>query len=70
MVSELPAGGSSTGAVVAEDLTDAQGAFRIAVAPDRYVLTADAGMSCEPVEVRVMKDRFTPVEIACDTGIR
>jgi hypothetical protein len=70
VVTELPADASSTGALVAAGRTDAKGDFRIALAPDHYLMTAEAGMSCKPVEIRVTQGRFTVVELACDTGIR
>lgn len=60
----------SPGRAVARGLTDAEGSFRVAVPPGDYVVTARAGMSCEPVDARVRHDTFVTVTVACDTGIR
>ena len=60
----------AAGAVVARGDTDADGTFRIAVTPGSYVVTAEAGMSCELMDARVAPDRFTEIDIPCDTGIR
>lgn len=50
--------------------TDADGRFRVALAPGEYVVTADAGMSCDAVDARVPDGGYARVEISCDTGIR
>jgi hypothetical protein len=70
-VAEQGSGDSSAaGKVVARTTTDAEGNFRVAVAPGSYVVTAEAGMSCELVDVRVDAGAFSKVDVPCDTGIR
>jgi hypothetical protein len=59
-----------SGAVVARTTTDAHGAFRVALSPGTYVVTADAGMSCRRVTARVILGADAKVDIECDTGIR
>jgi hypothetical protein len=56
--------------VVARTTTDAHGHFHVAVPPGMYVVTADAGMSCETVVARVRAGGDSHVDISCDTGIR
>ena len=60
----------SVGDVIARTKTDADGSFRLTVAPGSYVVTADAGMSCELVDVEVTASAHSRVDVACDTGIR
>jgi hypothetical protein len=60
----------AAGQVIARTTTDADGRYRVAVAPGQYVVTANAGMSCELIDVRVHAGAFSPVDIPCDTGIR
>ncbi len=67
---ELPGDSYAAGEVVARTTTDADGNYRVAVAPGTYVVTADAGMSCELMHVRVSAGVYPRVDIACDTGIR
>ncbi len=67
---QLPGESYTAGEVVARGTTDADGAFRIVVAPGDYVVTADAGMSCELMDARVTDGTYTEVDIPCDTGIR
>jgi len=67
---QLPGEAYAAGAVVARTTTNADGAYRVAVAPGKYVVTADAGMSCELMDARVDADGYLTVEIPCDTGIR
>ena len=70
-VAEQPPGDSYAGGeVVARTTTDADGSYRVAVAPGDYVVTADAGMSCELMDVRVTAGAYSRVDIPCDTGIR
>ena len=70
-VSEQISGESyAAGEVVAHTTTDADGAFRIAIAPGEYVVTADTGMSCELMDARVTEGSYTQVDVPCDTGIR
>ena len=56
--------------VVARTTTDPDGDFRVRLTPGTYVVTADAGMSCEPVTTRVTSGADSKVDIECDTGIR
>jgi hypothetical protein len=70
-VSEQPPGESyAAGKEVAQGTTDAAGAFHIDVAPGEYVVTADAGMSCELMDARVVEGEYAAVDVPCDTGIR
>jgi hypothetical protein len=62
---------STTGLrVVARTTSDAAGAFRVALPPGRYVVTADAGMSCPEASRRVVSGAYAEVDLRCDTGIR
>lgn len=71
IVSEaLPGAARTAGPTVAEGTTDSHGYFRIAVHPGDYIVTARAGMSCEPVGARVPHNAYVTVALACDTGIR
>jgi hypothetical protein len=71
IVSEaLPGEAHTAGPTVAEGTTDSHGYFRIAVHPGDYIVTARAGMSCEPIDARVRHNAFVTVAVACDTGIR
>jgi hypothetical protein len=65
-----PGDASAGGRVIARTTTHADGTYRVSVAPGNYVLTADAGMSCEPMDARVTADTYSKVDISCDTGIR
>lgn len=67
---QLPGEAYTAGEVVARATTGADGGFRVAVAPGEYVVTADAGMSCELMDARVRAGSFTAVDVPCDTGIR
>lgn len=67
---QLPGEAYAAGETVARGTTDAQGGFRIAVAPGEYVVTADAGMSCELMDARVTEGSYVEVDVPCDTGIR
>ncbi len=58
------------GGVVARTTTDADGNYRVAVPPGMYVVKAEAGMSCELMNVRVTSGAYSNVDIPCDTGIR
>lgn len=70
-VAKQLAGSSAAGGdVVARTTTDADGNYHVAVPPGMYVVTAHAGMSCEPVTVRVTSGADSKVNISCDTGIR
>lgn len=70
-VAEQPPGEAyALGEVVARTTTDADGSFRVAVPPGAYVVTADAGMSCELMDATVTDGAYTTVDVPCDTGIR
>jgi hypothetical protein len=61
------------GRVVAEVRSDADGRFRIVLAPGTYVLQpeSDAIYPQAPAQtVTVRQDQFTPVRIVYDSGIR
>ena len=67
---QLPGDSYAGGEVVARTMTDVDGGYRIAVEPGEYVVTADAGLSCEVMDVRVSAETYSNVDIPCDTGIR
>ena len=67
---QLPGDSYAAGEVVARAKTNADGRYRIVVAPGDYVVTADAGMSCELMDARVTNAAFAEVDIPCDSGIR
>jgi len=67
---QVPGEAYALGEVVARTTTDADGTYRVAVPPGSYVVTADAGMSCELMDVRVAEGTFASMDIPCDTGIR
>ena len=67
---QLPGEPETAGEVVARTTTNGHGAYRVTVAPGRYVVTPDAGMWCQPMNVRVTAGAFSQVDIRCDTGIR
>jgi len=67
---QLPGDTYAGGEVVARTTTDADGSYRVAVAPGEYVVTADAGMSCGLMDARVNAGAHSKVDIPCDTGIR
>lgn len=67
---QLPGDSYAAGKVVAQATTKSDGTFRIAVAPGDYVVTADAGMSCELMDAHVVEVAYSKVDIPCDTGIR
>ena len=66
----IPDEASVAGELVARGTTGADGRFRIAVEPGDYVVTAEAGMSCELMDAHVARETFVHVTIPCDTGIR
>jgi hypothetical protein len=66
----LPGDSSAASEVVARATTNADGTYRIVVAPGDYVVTADAGMSCQLMDARVTTAAYAKVDIPCDTGIR
>jgi hypothetical protein len=67
---QLPGNSYAGGEVVARTTTDADGHYRVAVAPGMYVVTADAGMSCQLMDARVKPGAYVKVDVPCDTGIR
>ena len=67
---QVPGESYAGGEVVARTTTMADGSYRVAVAPGNYVVTADAGMSCELMDARVIAGAYSKVDIPCDTGIR
>lgn len=58
------------GQEIAGTTTAADGTFTMVLGPGRYVLTAEAGMSCELIDARVARGTYAEVDIPCDTGIR
>jgi hypothetical protein len=66
----VPGDAHAAGEVVAHTTTGVDGRYRVAVAPGQYVVTADAGMSCVLVEVRVVAGTYARADLSCDTGIR
>lgn len=70
-VSTQPPGEAyGAGEPVATTRTGADGTFELALAPGDYIVTADAGMSCEFMDAHVTTSAFTTVDVPCDTGIR
>lgn len=67
---QLPGELYGAGDLVAETTTDAKGRFRVAVPPGAYVVTAEAGMSCEYMDAVVTAGAFADIDVPCDTGIR
>lgn len=67
---QIPGESYAASKVVAHGTTNGDGVFRIAVAPGDYVVTAQAGMSCELMDAAVSEHAYATVDIACDTGIR
>ncbi|GEP33986.1 hypothetical protein NSZ01_17540 [Nocardioides szechwanensis] len=67
---QIPGEAYGAGEPVATTHTDADGAFELALPPGDYVVTADAGMSCEFMDARVVAGAHTTVDVPCDTGIR
>jgi len=67
---QLPGEAYAAGDEVARTTTADDGTFMVALEPGEYVVTAEAGMSCELMDARVAQGRFATVTIPCDTGIR
>jgi outer membrane murein-binding lipoprotein Lpp len=67
---QIPGEAYAAGEEVARATTDADGRFRIAVPPGEYVVTAEAGMSCELMDAHVTEGVYAEVDVPCDTGIR
>lgn len=67
---QIPGEAYVAGKEVARTTTGTDGTFTVALAPGEYVVTAEAGMSCEIMDVRVARHTYAEVDIPCDTGIR
>ena len=67
---QLPGELYGAGDPIAEATTDAKGRFRVAVPPGAYVVTAEAGLSCDFMDAVVTAGAFTEIDVPCDTGIR
>jgi hypothetical protein len=67
---QLPGNSDAGGEVVARTTTHADGSYRVAVPPGKYVVTAHAGMSCDLMKTSVISGAYSKVDIPCDTGIR
>ena len=66
----IPGEAQVAGAEVARTTTAADGSFAVALAPGEYVVTAEAGMSCELMDARVAGGTYAEADVTCDTGIR
>jgi hypothetical protein len=67
---QIPGEAYVAGEEVARTTTAADGTFTVAVGPGQYVVTAEAGMSCELMDARVDRGTYAEVDVPCDTGIR
>ncbi len=67
---QVPGDAYVAGTEVAQTTTTPDGTFKVALAPGEYVVTAEAGMSCELMDARVARGEHTEVDVPCDTGIR
>jgi hypothetical protein len=67
---QLPGDAYAAGEEVARTTTADDGSFELAVEPGAYVVTAEAGMSCELMDARVVRGAIAEVVVPCDTGIR
>jgi hypothetical protein len=67
---QVPGEAYVAGKEVARTTTAADGSFRVSLAPGEYVVTAEAGMSCELMDARVARGAYAEVDVPCDTGIR
>jgi hypothetical protein len=67
---QVPGDAYLAGEEVARTTTNADGTFTVTLAPGEYVVTAEAGMSCELMDARVVRGAYAEVDIPCDTGIR
>lgn len=67
---QIPGEAYVAGTEVARTTTAADGTFTVALAPGQYVVTAEAGMSCELMDTRVAQGTYAEVDVPCDTGIR
>ncbi len=55
---------------MARATTDADGHFLVEVAAGDYVVSAEIGMYCELMDVRVVAGGDARAQVPCDTGIR
>jgi hypothetical protein len=67
---QVPGEAYVAGEEVARTTTSADGTFTVTLAPGEYVVTAEAGMSCELMDARVVPGAYAQVDVPCDTGIR
>ena len=67
---QLPGEAYVVGKEVARTATASDGTFTVALPPGEYVVTVEAGMSCELMDSRVARDTYAKVDVPCDTGIR
>lgn len=67
---QIPGDAYAAGAEVARTITNARGRYQVVVPPGEYVVSAEAGMSCELMDARVTEAAYTRVDVPCDTGIR
>jgi hypothetical protein len=67
---QIPGEAYVAGTEVARTTTAADGTFTVTLAPGEYVVTAEAGMSCEFMDARVLRGAYAEVDVPCDTGIR
>ena len=67
---QIPGEAYVAGKEVTRTTTATDGTFTVALAPGEYVVTAQAGMSCELMDVRVAPHTYAQVDVPCDTGIR
>ena len=67
---QVPGEAYALGDEVARTTTADDGTFTVALAPGDYVVTAEAGMSCELMDARVVAGEYADVDLPCDTGIR
>ena len=67
---QIPGEAYVAGTEVARTTTAADGTFTVTLAPGQYIVTAEAGMSCELMDARVAQGMYTEVHVPCDTGIR
>ena len=67
---QIPGEAYAAGPEVARTTTAADGTFTVVLDPGDYVVTAEAGISCELMDARVARGAYTEVDVPCDTGIR
>lgn len=67
---QLPGEAYAAGPEVARATTDADGHFLVEAAAGDYVVSAEIGMYCELMDVRVVAGGDARAQVPCDTGIR